>query len=207
MHLTRQEVNMKIPIKRKGNKYVARASSDPNNSVSVVLAIRDMLNLARTSAEVKQMIHNKLIKINNRLVSEHNESIKLFSILHADKEYMLTLSPTKRYVFEETKETKHRICKVMNKTLVGKNLIQLNMHDGSNLLVKNNDIAVGDSVTLDMSGKLVSHKPIKKGAKILVIQGKMLGSQGTIKEVSGKNVEIEFKDSNSKLNRNNVVVL
>ena len=80
MHLIREEVTKKIPIKRKGTKYVARAASHVTNSVPVVIAVRDMLHFARTSAEVKHMIHTKLLKINGRLVRDLNESIKLFNI-------------------------------------------------------------------------------------------------------------------------------
>ena len=64
MHLKRQEAITKLPIPRKGTKYVARALSHLDNSVPVVIAVRDMLRLARTTSEVKKMIHEKIFKLN-----------------------------------------------------------------------------------------------------------------------------------------------
>ena len=56
MHQTRKEATNKLPVRRKGTKYLARARSHLNDSVPVVIAVRDMLGLAIKSKEVKQMI-------------------------------------------------------------------------------------------------------------------------------------------------------
>ena len=101
MHLTRQDVTTKLPIPRKGTKYLARASSHLFESVSVILAVRDMLKLARTAKEVRKMVQDKLLKINNVSVMDAHESIKLFNLFEADKLYRLSLLPTKKFTFEE----------------------------------------------------------------------------------------------------------
>ena len=104
MHLKRQKAAIKLPIPRKGTKYIARALSNLNNSVTVVIAVRDMLKLARTAAEVKKMIHRKLLKINGKNVKDYRESIRLFNLFEADKPYILTLLPTGKFTLEESKE-------------------------------------------------------------------------------------------------------
>ena len=81
MHLTRQQVTTKLPIPRKGTKYIARASSHLSDSVSVLLAVRDMLKLAKNAKEVRRMVQDKLLKINGTLVMHAHESIKLFNHL------------------------------------------------------------------------------------------------------------------------------
>ena len=53
MHQSRQKATTRLPIRRKGTQYVAVASSSLENSVPVVIAVRDILNLARTKKEVK----------------------------------------------------------------------------------------------------------------------------------------------------------
>jgi ribosomal protein S4E len=88
MHLTRPETSKKLPIARKGTIYVARPASHLHSSVTVVAAIRDMLKLARTSQEVKEMIKKKYIKVNGRTVRSLKENIKLFNVLEADKHYL-----------------------------------------------------------------------------------------------------------------------
>ena len=99
MHKKRQTLTTKVPIQRKGTKYVARASSHINDSVPVIIALRDMLKLAQTIKEVKYMIHTKLLKINGRPVKDYRESIRLFNIFEADKKYVLKLLPTNPLLF------------------------------------------------------------------------------------------------------------
>ena len=43
MHLKRQAVKTKLPIKRKGTTYVARALSNPNNSVHALAVNQNAL--------------------------------------------------------------------------------------------------------------------------------------------------------------------
>src|SRR3989338_9599674 len=101
MHQTRQQTISKIPIARKGTKYIARAASHNKVSIPVVIAVRDMLHLARTMREVKEMIHQKLLNLNGHAVKDVHESIKLYNTLKADKTYRLILSSTGKFSFEE----------------------------------------------------------------------------------------------------------
>src|SRR3989338_3492186 len=138
MHLTRSEAPKMLPIPRKGTKYLVRTRSNLNDSVSVLIAVRDILKLARNLKEVKLMIHNKLIKINGRIVRDFRESIRLFSLLDVGKTYRLSLLPTKKFVLEETKEKDLRSTKITGKKLLGKSTIQFNLHDGTNIISKDN---------------------------------------------------------------------
>jgi small subunit ribosomal protein S4e len=81
MHLTRQQVPNRISIRRKGTKYVARALSHLNSSVPVVIALRDILKIAKTKKEVEKLVQQKLIKINNRVVQDIREPVIIFNIL------------------------------------------------------------------------------------------------------------------------------
>ncbi|MEK6890298.1 MAG: hypothetical protein AABW82_03280 [Nanoarchaeota archaeon] len=206
MHQTRLNASLKLPIKRKGSKYLARAISDNDNSVPVIIALRDMLGLAKTSAEVKSMIHRKLIKLNGSLVSESNASIRLFNILEADKNYLLSLSPTGKFHFEESKESKTRLCKITGKNLIKSGKIQFNLHDGSNIISKDK-LAIGDSVYLDMSGKLVKHKSLDKGASVLIISGKYSGTNGKIDSMVDNKVSISFNGGKAVLEKSAVAVI
>lgn len=204
MYQKRQNTSKKIPIKRKGTKYVARALSYPKESVAVVIAVRDMLKLGKTAKEVKHMIREKFLKINGRPVKDYRESINLFNIFEADKSYILTFLPTGRFTFEES-DKKERLCKVINKTLIKGGIIQLNLHDGSNVLTKDK-ISVNDSVYLDLNGKIKSHIPLEKGKKTLVISGKYTGARGTIKSIN-KLVDVELEGGLKSLDKANVIAL
>ena len=206
MHQTRSNVTKRLPIKRKGTKYVAVASSHVNNSVPVVIAIRDMLNLAKTAKEVNEMIKAKVLKLNGKIVKDYHESIKLFNVLDAEKKYKLTILPTGKFALEETKEKNDRLCKVVNRRLLGKGEIQLNLHDGTNLVSKDK-INVGDSLYLDFSGKVKKHLKLEKGADAFIISGRYVGTIGKIEGINGKNVKIKFKEGFADLNESQAVVI
>jgi small subunit ribosomal protein S4e len=204
MHQTRQEVTRKIPITRKGTKYIARASTDLQNSIPVVVAVRDLLKIAKNAKEVKAMIHNKLLKLNGRHVRDSNESIRLFSILEADKKYVLTLLETGRFAFEETK-SEERLCKVISRKLVSGKKIQLNLHDGSNIIGAK-DVAVGDSLYLDFHGKVKSQVKFDKGKSCVVFRGKYIGAKGKIVSIEGDKCKVKFKDKEAELDTSSVMV-
>jgi small subunit ribosomal protein S4e len=205
MHQSRAQVSKKIPIPRKGTKYVAKAFVDPQNSVPVVIAVRDMLKLARTSKEVKRMIHDKALKINNKEAKELRDSIRLFNIFQADKTYVLTLTENGRFKFEETKE-KERLCKVIGKTLQRKNQTQINLHDGTNILTKD-EIKVNDSLYLDDKNKIAKHIPFEKGRSCLIISGKYIGKKGKIVSIENGKAKINLGDRETDLDKRRVIAL
>ncbi len=206
MYQTRQKSSTKLPIPRKGTKYVAKALSHPANSVPVVIAVRDMLKLAKTAKEVKHMIKAKMLKINGLPVKSYLDSIRLFNVFEADKHYSLTMLPTERFAFVPSSKKNERLCKVINKTLVSGNKIQLNLHDGSNILTKDK-IAVGDSIYLDFEGKIKSHIPLEKGKKVFIMFGKYVGFQGVIKSIKNNLVNVEFDSAEAALNKSQVVAI
>lgn len=205
MYQTRAETSKKLPIKRKGTRYIARPSSHIQNSVPVVIALRDMLKLARTSKEVKHMIKNKSLKINGKEVKDYRESIKLLNILEADKLYLLTLTENNRFNLEPVK-SKERICKVANKTLLKGNKIQLNLHDGSTIVTKEK-INTNDTIYLSPENKIVKIIPMEKGKECFVSSGKYVGNKGKIESVEENKVKVKLKDKTVELNKSNLIAI
>ena len=205
-HQTRQEATMRLPIERKGTKYVARASFDLENSVPVVIAMRDILKLAKTKKEVKKMIIQKMLKINGKEVQHYTDAIRLFNLFEAGKTYVLKLSPTRKFFLEETKDVKERLCKVTGKKLLANKKIQINLHDGTNVL-GDNKIKVGDSVYLDLSGKIKSHVSPEKGKEVFIVAGRHEGQHGKISEVKENKINVKFKGGSSLLDLKNIFIL
>ncbi len=205
MHQTRQETTTRIPIRRKGTKYVARALQNPGNAVPVVVALRDMLHLTRTSREANELRKDKVLKINGRVVLDNREAIQIFSILTVgDKNYRLSLLPTNKFFFEETKEAEKRACKVIGKRLVNSGKIQLSLHDGSSVIGKA-DMNVGDTLYLNSEQKIVKHVPLDAGVQVFVIQGRYVGKSGKIIEVKGKTLSIKIEDKEVTLPSDGVI--
>ena len=206
MHQTRQEMTPRLPLPRKGTKYVVRALSNHNASVPVLIALRDMLHLARTRKEVQEMIKKKLLKINDRLVEDPRESIQLYGVLEAGKRYHLTLSPTRKFVFEIDQEKSLRLCKIIGKRIVKGKKIQFNLHDGTNLLSKE-QYAIGDSLYLDAENKIKKHRALEKGADAAIIFGKYAGTKGKITSIEQKKVKITIEGRTTLLEQRSIIVL
>lgn len=208
MYQTRQAASTKLPIQRKGTKYVARALSHVQNSVPVVIAVRDMLKLARTAREVKKMINEKKLRINGKPANDYRDSICLFNIFEADKIYRLSLLRTGKFTFEELNKIENRLCKVTGKKIVKNRKIQLNLHDGTNVLTDKKNIMVGDSVYLDLKNKIIEYVPLDKVRKIFVVKGKHIGLKGVIESINNNETKIKLEDGGiANLNKDVLFVL
>lgn len=205
MHQTRQSISKLMPLPRKGTKYVARALVNPKLAVPLVIAVRDILRLAKTAKEVREMIKSKSLKINGRVVYGFNDSIQLLQILEAGKTYQLDLLPTGKFTLVEVKSDT-RTCKVMNKTLLPGNKIQFNLHDGSNVISKDN-IAVGDTLQLSFDGKIKKHISLEKGKDVLIFKGKYAGKRTKVKEVSGSLVSVIIGEKETMVPKNQVIAV
>jgi small subunit ribosomal protein S4e len=190
MHQTRSELIKGLPLPRKGTKYVAFAVRNNSKTVPVVVALRDMLKIASTSKEAKHMVHNKMIKINGKIVTDINEPINLFSVIHADKNYKLNVLDTGRFTLEETKDSS-RYIKIIGKKAVFQGKMQYNLHDGSNIISKDK-MNVGDSVILDFENKVKKHISLEKGKSAVIISGSNVGKVGKINEIYGSNVSLKI---------------
>ena len=191
MHQTRNEVIRGLPLPRKGTKYVARALRNNSSAVAVVVALRDMLKLASTTKEANFMIHNKMLKINGKLVADSHQPIDLFAVFHADKSYKLTILPTGRFAFVETKDNSRSV-RIIGKTAVKDKKIQYNLHDGTNIISKEK-MNVGDTLVLDFENKIKKHISLEKGKDVIIISGSNIGKSGEIKNITGKKVTLSIE--------------
>lgn len=204
MHLIRKAASIKLPIARKGNKYLVRPASNINNSVPVAIAVRDMLKIASTLREVKHMIHNQLLKINGKIVRDFRESINLFNVFEADKSYILSILPTNKFTFTHS-SSQTRSTKIISRKLLSGNKIQLNLHDGTNIIGKES-MKVGDSLVLDFSNKVKSHLAFEKGASVFIVKGAFAGKTGKIESISGKQAKVKVDKEESVLPVENLFV-
>lgn len=206
MHQTRQEISNRLPIQRKGTKYIVRASDHHSSAVPLLMAVRDMLGLARTAREAKEILKNGVLEVNWKKASSLNQGIKLFNVLKADKFYRLTFSETGKFIFEEVKESEPRLCKVINKKLINDGKVQINLHDGTNFITSGK-INVGDSVYIDKEIKMKKHVTASKGSEIYVIEGKYTGKRGKIIDVKKSEVKISINGKEPTLKLKQVVLI
>ncbi len=208
MHLKRQKVPKSWPINRKGTKYVVRPNFDLKKGIPILVILRDILKIARTRKEVKGVIHNKYILLNQKAVKDEKNAALLFdkiSILPAKKYYELILSGLGKFGLREIteSETSKKIIKVVDKKILKGKKIQLNLSDGRNFI---SDIKCGinDSVVVDFkTRKILKTIPLREKAKVTVFAGKHTGETGIINSM---NIEKKMAELDSNKGKVNVLI-
>ncbi len=188
VHLKRNKVPKTWPIPRKGTKYVVVMKEGIEQGIPLLIAIRDILKYARKRKEVKYILNNIEVKINNKIVYDERRGLMLFDILafpSIKEYYRLTINKNKKFDLEKINENeaKERIAKIENKKKIDNKTIQLNLLGGQNYIY-DKDCKVGDSVIIDLeANKIKEIIPAKEGMKALVFEGKHLGQRGKIKKI------------------------
>ena len=204
-HLKRQEVPKNWPIHRKGNTWVVRPNANLNNGVPVLIALRDILKISQNRKEVKKAINESLILLNGRRIKDEKNSITLFdvvTIVPSKKSYKLSLNEKGKFTFEEIsgKESECKISKIVNKKLLKKKQIQLNLMDGRNLL---SDVKckTNDSVVINLKTKKIEKcLELKDNANVIVYGGKHAGVKGKINKIDSKHQRVELDKNGEKIN-------
>ena len=204
-YLKRQEVPKSWPIPRKGTAYVVKPLSELSSSIPLLVALRNLLNIAQNRREVKRSIHEKQILVNAKKINDDKASLHLFdtlSIIPLKKSYRLELSKTGKFEIKEIKENEsnHKIAKIADKKTLNGKKTQLNLSDGRNFI---SDIkcSVNDSVLVNLKEKKIEKcLPFKENSRAMVISGKHAGETGTIKSIDQEKKMVRLESKNINVN-------
>lgn len=203
-HQKRVAAPITWPIERKTHHWVVRAGAGPHSKekgIPLLIIVRDMLKIANNSREARRIINERNIFVDGRAITNYRHIVGLFDIVSipATNEYYRLLLD-KRNKFKLFKEEKGalKLCRINNKTIVKKGKVQLNLHDGSNIIATN-DYKTFDTILVE-NRKIVKHIAYKPGNLAMVVGGKHCGEIGRIKEIrkvrgSGTNM-VAFSNEN-----------
>jgi small subunit ribosomal protein S4e len=204
MHLKRQKTPKDWPINRKGNKYVVRSKFNLKKGIPVLIILRDFLKIAQNRKEVKKALNSRKILLNNKEVKDEKNSVLLFdviTILPSKKYYRLELTEKGKFILNEIKENEshYKISKIINKKILKRKNIQLNLYDGRNIISKEK-MRVGDSVLINLKEKKIEKVlTLKEKTKVIAISGKHKGTKGIVEEIDKENKKIILKIDNKKI--------
>lgn len=178
-------------VARKGNKWVVAPRAGPHKkfeSVPLQVLLRDVLKIDDKGKDVRTIIKKGEIVVDGRKRKDHAYPVGLFDIVSIpalDKSYRAVPSKkTMSFVEIPESESKVKICRIQDKTVIAGGKVQLNLHDGKNIIVAKDDYKTGDSLLLEIpSLKIVEHVRLEKGAIGMVSRGKDSGSIGKVKEI------------------------
>ncbi len=215
-YLKRQKIGKFWPVPRKGTKYLAVATHNKKESIPLVVVLREVLKFVRNKKELKRLLNEKQIMINHKEIRETNYPVCLFDIIsfpEIKKNYKVSLSEHKKMIFEEVsdKESETKIYKVINRKILPKGKIQLNLIQGKNIIT-DEKVKIGDSVVLNLKeNKIVKTIPLEKGGTAFALKGKHTGSSGKIIDImerGGKKIaKIESKGKRINVWTKNIIVV
>ena len=217
MQIKKSKMPRSWPIQRKSNKsrYIAVPSHSLNKSISILFVLRNIFKLASTRKEVRHILAEGQVKINNIVKKDENSPIQIFDTISLEKLkkfYRLEIVNRKFYLSEIKKsETNKKISKILGKTILRKNLSQMNLEDGTNILTKLK-FNVGDSIILNTKEKTIEKVlPLKLKAKIEIVLGKHAGEKGELVAIEdlrrGKTYKVKLEDREVSLPYKTILVI
>ncbi len=209
MHIKRQNIGKFWPVERKGTKYLAVSRYNKRESIPLVVVMRNIFKLVRNKKELKKIISEKQIMVNNKVVRDTNFPICLFDIIslpELKKKYRAILSENKKMIFNEVsgKESDEKVFRVISKKKLKGNKIQINCSDGRNFLT-NEKINIDDSILYNFKhNKIEKIIKMAKGKNAYITKGRYIGDKGVIDSIfdrGGKKlVKIVRDKDNNKIN-------
>ncbi len=207
------------PIHRKEFVWVIKPSPGAHrieNCLPLAVALRDVLRYAKTRKEAKTIVSSGKIQVNGKLVREDDLPIGLMDVISIEdiSKHFCVLPSNKGLLLAliDKKQAEFKLCRIEDKTVVSKDRVQLNLHDGSNISVKNaetekSEISYETLDTLKVSipeRQILEYVKMEEGGFAIITGGKNTGKHGKIVEIEkarGKKrrnslATIEDKDGN-----------
>ena len=180
------------PIKVKESKYVVSPVPGPHSKMTCIpigVILRDMLKHAYTMKEAKQILNKGVVKVNNITRKGHGFPIGLMDVVEIGGDFyrVVPTSHGLKLLSITEDESKIRLAKISNKVHVKKKQLQLNFHDGTNMLVDKDNYKTSDVAVIDISTKKIKDLiKFERGAFAVVIDGHNAGRSGKIEHIDKK---------------------
>ena len=189
-HIKRIAAPKSWPIQRKTTKWITRSTPGAHKleeSMPLGVILKEILNYAETTKEVKYILSQKKVSINGKVMKDHKFPVGIMDVLTAGKDnYRIILDKKGKLIPVSINATESKLNpkKVMKKTSIKGKKIQVNFSDGTNILSKEN-YQTGDTVVFS-NKKPKEHLKFENGALIYILAGKQVGQIGVIKEIIQK---------------------
>lgn len=188
------------PIPKKTKQWAPKPSPGPHSSeksLPLLVFIRDVVNLAQTGREAGMIISNGKVKIDGRIIRNKNYPLGLMDvieILDFNKAYRVIPSSHRFYNFTliNDAEKSFKLCRIENKKILKDGRVQLQCHDGRNLILNAaegtesnvNQYKVLDVLKFSLENyEILGHYKFDKETYAVIIGGKNIGKHGMIVDI------------------------
>jgi len=183
----------KAQIKRKEHVWTFNQSAGTHSKGSGATLgsiIRDVLKFAENTREIKYILQNKIVLLNGKRIKDYHFPIGLFDVLEfkeTGKRYRVFLTNKNKFMLKELGKTErdYRPCRIVKKSILGKQEIQVTFDNGFNwVLPKTINAKVGDSVEFDTTKQKFNEVvALKEGSKIYIVGGPHVSKFGIFKGI------------------------
>jgi len=202
------------PIHRKEFVWVVKPSPGPHsleNCLPLAIVLRDILGFAKTRKEAKTIVSQGKVHVDGKVRRKDDFPVGLMDVIYIpdiDKCFRI-LPSSKGLVLHpiSKEESNFKLCRIESKHVVKNGRRQLNLHDGSNILVKVADpknpqediYKTLDTVKISLPERqILEHVKMKENDFAIITGGKNIGKYGKI---------IEIEETKGKKRRNDLVTI
>ncbi|WP_423792858.1 30S ribosomal protein S4e [Methanocaldococcus indicus] len=213
-HLKRLAAPVRWELPRKVAKFTVRplpGAHPMSESLPLLLVVRDLLKYADNRREAKKIIKMGKVLVDGRVRKEEKLPVGFMDVVSlpdANENYRVLFDRKGRVKLYPTENPDVKLCKIKNKTVVKGGHIQLNLHDGRNILIKVSDptkaeedvYKTGDTLLISIPNQEIkAHIPLEVGKLVYITGGKHVGEIGKLIEIEKRGiypdiVTIETKD-------------
>lgn len=191
-HLKRLAAPRVVRIHRKEKTWTIKPSPGPyslDKSIALGLIVRDYLGLCDTYREMKRIIGSGAILVDGVSRKNHKFPCGFMSVVSIPK-----LKKNFRILFDHrgklslvpisAKDAEWKLCRIENKTVIKGNKIQLNLHDGRNLVVEADEYKTGDVLQLMLKDNSIGDVfKFERGTISMVTGGSHVGEVANIEDI------------------------
>jgi small subunit ribosomal protein S4e len=224
-HLKTISAPRALKVARKETTWIVKTSPGAHKSdeaIPLTVLLRDYLGLVDTRREVKYILNNKDVLVNGTKIKDDAYALGLFDIVSLPElkaAYIILVNNKAKLISTaiDLSETNIKISKILSKTAVRGNKLQLNLFDGKNVLVETKDkdkYKTGDTLVIDNSTKKITEVlSLEKGCLVYVTKGRHAGKIGKIKDLTEATISIralvtlETKDGEITTSRDYIIVV
>ena len=182
-HLKRLAIPRSWPLPRKTTIWVTRPRAGAHSlerCMPLNIVIRDVIGLARSTREVRTILHNGLVKVDGRVVKDTRRGVGIMDVLTLGEDnYRCVLDTNGRLRYRpiSPEEATWKVCRVEGKSTIKGGKTQVQLHDGRNILVDDaSEHKTGDSLKISLPDQQVlEHIKFGEGTRCMLVGGAHVG--------------------------------
>ncbi len=192
-HLKRLAKSRMLAIPPKKALWLVKSAAGPHKkeeSIPLILLLREILSIAQDSKEAKRIISSGEVHVDGIPRRNPHFGVGQMDIIGFPriKKYYQVFTVKGKLILAllDENDSKLKSCRIVNKTTIAGNKVQLNLHDGKNIIIEKEEdrFRVGDTVRITIPDyKVESFLKLEKGAYCYIYRGKHSGTLGILQEI------------------------